>query len=72
MSNFLKRAYNRYEEEVESDKYSLGQRLAAAALGATVIVGGISLAEKYEVDEHIIDGVASFLGYDGQIDHYDG
>lgn len=72
MSNLLKRAYNRFEEEVESDKYSIGQRLAAAALGATVMIGGVNLAAKYEIDERILDGIASLVGNHGDIDHYDG
>lgn len=63
--------YNRFEELVESDRFSIKQRLAAVALGTTVLIGGVQTAAHFELDEHIIDGAASILGYDSPIEHDD-
>lgn len=71
MSNVLKRAYNRFEKEVESDKYSTRQRIGAAALITAGLIGGFNLASEHKIDERIMDDVASWVGHDKEITHYD-
>ena len=71
MSNFLKRAYDRYEAEVESDRYSMPQRLAGAAALFGVIMGGFAVMDHYELDETVMNGVAHTFGYDGEISYHD-
>ena len=71
MRNFIHDAIQKFEQEVESDRYSTSQRLAAAALGFTVIFGGFKATEHFELDESMMDGVASLIGYDEPISYDD-
>lgn len=67
----MKRAHDRYEAEVESDKYTMPQRLAGAAALFGVIMGGFAAMEHYKIDEMIFDGIAHTIGYDGEISYHD-
>jgi len=71
MSNFLKRAYDRFEAEVESDKYSTEQRLVGAVALFAITMGGLTAMEHYEIDEAIFNGIAHSVGYDGEISYHD-
>lgn len=71
MSNVLRRAYQRFETEVESDKYSTGQRLAAAACVGVFLAGGLKITSEFGIDEYVIDGIASVVGHDEPINYYD-
>lgn len=71
MSNILKRAYDRYESEIESDRYSIRQRLVGATALFGVMTGGLVAMDHYEVDEKVIDTVAHIVGHDGEISYGD-
>lgn len=71
MRRYIHDAIHKFEEQVESDRYSTGQRLAAAALGFTVIFGGLQTAAHFDLDERVLDGVASLVGYDEPISYHD-
>lgn len=71
MSNFLKRAYDRYETEVESDKYSTTQRLLAAAALLGVIGGGLAVGDRFDLGKRATETIADILGHEGEIAFYE-
>jgi len=71
MSNFLRRGYQKFEQAVESDRYSTTQRVLAASALLGVMIGGVKAAEHFELDEAVMNSITSIAGNDEPMDHED-